>query len=71
METIKENAMDQIEEQGNVTDESEGMITGMMNFMFSPVSMFFMTVISKVVFGMIFGPIIGAVMKNKRPFESA
>ncbi len=67
METIKENALDKMDEQGSVTEESEGMISGLMNFMFSPVSMFSMTIVSKVIFGMIFGLIIGAIMKNPRP----
>ena len=70
VETIKQATYDQMEEQGSINEDSEGITTSVMNIMFNPVTMLILNILSKLIFGMIFGPIIGAIMKNERPYSA-
>ncbi|NNF21781.1 MAG: DUF4199 domain-containing protein [Saprospiraceae bacterium] len=70
LENIKETAIAQAEERGQINEDSEDMMDSMMNFFISPTFFFFTTVIMKFFLGLFVGLIAGAIMKNERPYEA-
>ena len=71
LENIRETAIQQAEDRGQINEDSEEMMSGIMNTFTSPLFFFFATIIMKFFLGLFVGLITGAIMKNERPYEEA
>ena len=69
LENIRETAIAQAEERGQINEDSEDMVGGMMNLFISPAFFFVTTIVMKFFLGLFVGLIAGAIMKNERPYE--
>lgn len=69
LDNLKEAAIQQAEDRGQVNEDSEDMMNNMMNIFMSPLFFFVTTIIMKFFLGLFVGLIAGAIMKNERPIN--
>lgn len=69
LENIRETAVAQAEDRGQVNEDSEDMMNSMMDFFISPAFFFVTTIVAKFFLGLFVGLIAGAIMKNERPYQ--
>ncbi|NNE25585.1 MAG: DUF4199 domain-containing protein [Saprospiraceae bacterium] len=70
LDTIRETALAQAEQQGSMNEDSEDMVNSMMDIFVSPWFFFVTVIFMKFCLGLIIGLITGAIMKNERPYSA-
>ena len=70
LESIRETAMAQAEQQGSIDEDSEEMVNSMMNIFVSPWFFFITIIFMKFCLGLFIGLVAGGIMKNERPYTA-